>query len=577
MSDSQITNEVNQQFLRRTPVKLRQFSRLLNDMTTQEIEPLRVKALFSQVNKTREACLAQEFETTAKLLNQLLKQLSLSEEALETQKPLLKRLSNKLKEHSEKLELGVRPAKQAVAEAGVEAKADPEVTEPEAVELETAEADEAGDAQDSIDSSLEEQGIYLDKGVIIFASQNGERYQTLQQQIESLGIEVYTTTEMADARQYALDHQGSVIVAPMRFADNNEQLNDEDTENKRMPLIFTAEEDTQEERLQALRSGGTGFMVEPISLTSLLELIERQYDIHADSPYRVLVMEDSKAQARYYEKVLSKGHFDVRIVNDPRVLMEALRGFEPETILMDMQMPTCSGIELTRVIRQMPRFTHLPIIFLSAEENTRKQNQALLSGGTSFIVKPVEKQQLMFMAELYTRRYRELNPQIGENPDTGLMYSTAFKQRISVEAARMSRGGHSLALGIIQIDQTAELIKGINFSAVNVAIQQLALLLKKRLRKTDIIGHLETGQLGIILTTGKQQDWVSIVDEIRLQFAELPFHLKHHDNPLSVSIGLGALSTDWDAHRWFESTLGALNQATEAGGDQVQTNGALAD
>ena len=564
MSDSQITNEVNQQFLRRTPVKLRQFSRLLNDMLTQDIEPLRVKALFSQVNKTREACLAQEFDSTAKLLNQLLKQLSLSEDALETQKPLLKRLSGKLQEHSEKLELGVRPEKHTQVE---------KQPEPEAV----VEPEEEINAEDSIDQTLEEQGIYLDKGVLIFVSEKGERYLALQQQFEALGIDVHSTTSLADAKEYALDHQGSVVVAPLRFAELNQQLADEDTEVKRLPVIFTAEEDSQEERLQALRSGGTGFMVEPISLTGLMELIERQYDIHADSPYRVLVMEDSKAQARYYEKVLQKGHFDIRIVNDPTILLEALRGFEPETILMDMQMPTCSGIELTRIIRQMPRFAYLPIIFLSAEENIRKQNQALLSGGTSFIVKPVEKEQLKFMAELYTRRYRELNPQIGENPDTGLIYSTAFKQRISIESARMSRGGHSLALAIIQLDQTQELIKGINFSAINVAIQQLSLLLKKRLRKTDIIGHLDTGQLGVILTTGQKQDWVTIIDEIRMQFAELPFHLKHHDNPMSVSIGLGAISTNWDAHQWYESTLSSLNQAMEKGGDQVEINEVLAD
>ena len=562
MSESQITNEVNQQFLRRTPVKLRQFARLLSDMASQEIEPLRVKALLSQVNKTREACVAQNFETTANLLNQLLKQLSLDENSLETQKPLLKRLSSKLQEHSEKLELGVKPAKKPIAEAQAEAPAKPKPAP--AID---------DSAEDSIDQSLEDQGIYLDKGVLIFVSQEGQRYQALKEQFEALGIEVHMTDSIESARQYAIDHEGSVIVAPIKFAEKNEQLADDDTEVRRIPLIFTAEEDTQQERLLALRSGSTAFMVEPISLSGLLEIIERQYDIHAESPYRVLIMEDSKAQARYYEKVLSKGHFEIRMVNDPTVLLEALRGFDPETILMDMQMPTCSGIELTRIIRQIPRFAYLPIIFLSAEENIRKQNQALLSGGTSFIVKPVEKDQLMFMAELYTRRYRELNPQIGENPDTGLMYSIVFKQRISVEAARMSRGGHSLALGIIQIDQTSELIKGANFSAINVAIQQLSLILKKRLRKTDIIGHLETGQLGIILTTGKQSDWKSIVDEIRLQFAELPFHLKHHDMPLTVSIGLGNLSVDWDAHRWYESTLGAMHKALQAGGDQVEVIG----
>jgi len=568
MPDNQFTNEVNQQFLRRTPIKLRQFSRLINDMLTQNIDPLRIKALLSQVNKTRDACVVQHFDSTAKLLNQVLKQLSLSEDSIQTQKPLLKRLSRKLQEHSEKLDLGVRPQKKPLS------KEQEAVSEAIAVEMSnTLEvvAEEIVDEGDSLDHSLEEDGIYLDKGVIIFVSQAGEGgYRTLSQQFASLGIEVKHVTGIAEAQQRAIDNPGSIIVAPLMFAKSEQQLDDQEIETNRIPLIYTAEEDSQSERLHALRSGGTGFLVEPVSLSRLLELIERQYDIHADSPYRILVMEDSKAQAKYLDKVLSKGHFDVRLVNDPEVLLEALRGFDPETILMDMQMPGCTGIELTRIIRQMPRYAYLPIIFLSAEENTRKQNQALLSGGSSFMVKPVQKEQLMFLAGLYARRYRGLNPQIGINPDTGFAFAPQFKQQISIETSRMTRNSGNAALALLQLDEVENLITGANFSLINVAIQQLALLLKKRLRKTDIVGHLETGQLGIVLNTGNKNDWISIMDAIRQQFAELPFHLQRQNKPLTISIGISVLSTNSDAHSWFEQSARNLDKAVEKGGDQVQ-------
>lgn len=562
MPDSQVSNEVNQQFLRRTPVKLRQFSRLLGDMVEQDIDPLRIKALLSQVNKTREACIAQNFESTAKLLNQVFKQLSLSEDSLETQKPLLKRLSNKLSEHSEKLELGVKPQREQPAPPPEPAP------EPQVEEV---------DEHESVDHSLEEQGIYLDKGVVIFASEESERYQKIGDQFISLGVEVHQVKTIAAAKEHAADNPGSIVVAPLSLAMQNEQLSDDEIETSRIPLIYTAEEDNQADRLLALRSGGTGYIVEPLSITSLLGLIESQYDIHADAPYRILVMEDSRAQARFYEKVLAKGHFDIRIVTDPTVLLEALRGFEPEIVLMDMQMPGCSGIELTRVIRQIPRYANLPIIFLSAEESVTKQNQALLSGGTSFIVKPVQKEQLMFMANLYAKRFRELNPQIGVNPDTGCAYASQFKQQISIESARMTRNSGNAALAIIELDEAENLVENTNFSLINVAIQQLALLLKKRLRKTDIIGHLETGQVGIILTTGTKKDWSNIMDEIRHQFAELPFHLQHQDKPLSVSIGLAALSTNSDAHKWFESAVRHLNLAKEQGGDQTMPCSAFSE
>jgi diguanylate cyclase (GGDEF)-like protein len=589
MSDPQVTSEVNQQFLRRTPVKLRQFSRLLNDMLTEKIDPLRVKALLSQVNKTRESCAAQGFESTSKLLNQLYKQLSMSDESLDTQKPLLKRLAQKIQEHSAKLELGTRPQKaestevksedisteqvktldtedqkQTDALTPHEAQLAPVAAKPEMIEEEI-------DEDDSIDRSLEEQGIYLDKGVIIFVSQEGERYQVMSKQFQSLGIDIHHTDQLSKARQHAIDNPGSIIVAPLKFGEKNEQLEDDEIETNRIPLIFTADEDDQEDRLLALRNGGTGYLVEPVSVSGLLELIERQYDLHADSPYRVLVMEDSKSQAKFYDKALSKGHFEVRLVSNPAVFMEALRGFDPEIVLMDMQMPGCSGIELTRIIRQMPRYAHLPIIFLSAEESLRKQNQALLSGGTSFIVKPAKKEQLLFLVELYSRRYRDINPQIDINPDTGLSFCPQFKQKIAIEASRMSRNNCNAALAIIQLDEIDIMISNTNFSLINVAIQQLSLILKQRLRKTDIVGHLETGQLGVVLTTGKRQDWSKILDAIRLHFSELPFHLQHQDKELTISIGVASLSTNADAHNWFERASKHLDRAIEVGGDQTIT------
>ena len=552
-----ISHEVQRQFLRRTPIKLKQFSRLLNDMVEQNIDDLRIKALLSQVTKTREACLAQEFESTARLLNQLHKQLSLGGDSLQSQRPLLKRLSTKLLQHSEKLELGVKPQKETP------------MAPPIAADNQTQELEDEN-LEDDEEENTEEYGLYIDKGKLVFVKDENGQNEALCSQFDSLGVESCTIDGLDSALELAKSHDGSVVVAPLSFAEPKKVLPDESIEGDLVPLIFSADEDNQENRALAVRNGGTGFVVEPVSISMLCEQVERLYDLHADTPRRILVMEDSKAQAKYYEKVLNKGHFEIRVVNDPAGLLEALRGFEPETILMDMQMPNSSGIELTQIIRQMPRYAHLPIIFLSAEENTRKQNQALMSGGTAFIVKPVQKEQLMFMANLYTQRFRDLNPQIDVNPDTNLPFSTKFKQMIAVETARNTRNPSLLALAILHLDEAKALEPTENYSFISSAVQQLAQLLRKRLRKTDIIGHLDDDRLGVILTSGKQKDWMTIMGTIKEQFASLPFHHQHQDKPMTVSIGLSELSSNYNAHQWLERSSSALTIALEKGPSSLQ-------
>lgn len=555
-ADNQIAHEVQRQFLRRTPIKLKQFARLLTDMIEQKVDAIRVKALLSQVTKTREACLTQEFELTARLLHQLIKQLSMSGESMESQRPLLKRLSIKLMEHSEKLELGVKPQK----EVRPPVKKEKQATE----ELE----DDSQEDQSSTDFD-----IYVDKGKLIFVadskSNHNSENKALCEQFESMGVESCLVQNLNDGLTLAKKEAGSIVIAGLTLAEERKVLADEEIEQTKTPLIFIADEDNQFNRATALRNGGTGFIVEPVSISTIYQQIDRLYDLHADTPKRVLVMEDSKAQARYYEKVLNKGHFEVMVVSDPRVFLEALRSFDPETVLMDMQMPESSGVELTQMIRQMPRYSHLPIIFLSAEENMRKQNQALMSGGTAFIVKPVQKEQLMFMANLYTQRFRNLNPQIDVNPDTNLPYSAQFKQMIAIETARMSRNPSSIALAVVHLDELESLASGANYSFINSAILQLAQLLQKRLRKTDIIGHLDSGTLGVILTSGKEQDWIAIMKDVQLQYSDLLFQLENQDKSLTVSVGISELNSNYDAHQWIERSHHALATALQSGASSL--------
>lgn len=579
---NQIPPEVQRQFFRRTPIKLKQFSRLLNDMIDQQIDSLRIKALLSQVTKTREACVKQEFESTGRLLHQLMKLLSMSQEAIESQKPLLKRLSRKLMEHAEKLELGVKPQKEQAppkpeptAATKETAKTSTSQDESRASQQqkpsETSDTDSTDVKEDTDDAQF---GMYLDRGQLIFVSDDkqtvGLNSNELCEQFDSMGIESSLADNLASALASAEKQPNSIIIAPLSCVEPLDVRADEEIETAKAPLIFIADEDNQENRAKGIRNGGTGFAVEPVSLSMIYDQIERVHDVQAEAPKRVLVMEDSKAQARYYQKVLSKGPFEIRVVNDPSVFLEALRGFDPETVLMDMQMPDSSGIELTQMIRQMHRYAHLPVIFLSAEENLRKQNQALMSGGTAFIVKPVQKEQLMFMANLFTQRYRDLNPQIEINPDTGLHYAPQFKQVISLESARMSRNPGSIALALICLDDAEELANSAHFSFINSAIQQLATLLKKRLRKTDVVGHVDSNKLGVILTSGKHPDWVNIMRSVQQQFAEILFHLQNEDRNLTVSIGISTLRSNFNAHQWLERSHRALSEAMESGASGLQ-------
>ena len=78
-----------------------------------------------------------------------------------------------------------------------------------------------------------------------------------------------------------------------------------------------------------------------------------------------------------------------------RAVEQAQRDGSPfDAVLMDVQMPVMSGHEATRRLREQHAADALPIIALTAAALTSERDQALASGMTGFLTKPIDAQRL---------------------------------------------------------------------------------------------------------------------------------------------------------------------------------------
>jgi PAS domain S-box-containing protein len=155
------------------------------------------------------------------------------------------------------------------------------------------------------------------------------------------------------------------------------------------PVVFLTVRDDFEARLIAVRAGYDAFVVKPVEVGNLANILKRLTSERDTNPYRVLIIDDDKGTADYYAAVLEEFEFKVRTVNDSKAAFVMIDEFEPDLILLDVMMPRYDGFELAAIIRQMENYIHTPIVFMTADKSHQRRVLAMRSGGDDFVTKPI--------------------------------------------------------------------------------------------------------------------------------------------------------------------------------------------
>jgi CheY-like chemotaxis protein len=115
------------------------------------------------------------------------------------------------------------------------------------------------------------------------------------------------------------------------------------------------------------------------------------------SKRRVLVVDDDMNLSRLAGMILeSSGRYEVMIVNDSACALRVAVQFDPQVMLLDVDMPGKDGGELAREAAHDARLRDVPILFLTGLVSHGEAGSAAIeSGGLRFLSKPVEPSLLL--------------------------------------------------------------------------------------------------------------------------------------------------------------------------------------
>jgi CheY-like chemotaxis protein len=108
-------------------------------------------------------------------------------------------------------------------------------------------------------------------------------------------------------------------------------------------------------------------------------------------PHLILYVEDNPANLRLVEEIV-RFRSDVRLLSalDGHVGLSLARAHQPELILMDLNLPGMSGIEVLKQLRADPLTANIPVIALTATAMPRDVERAIAAGFNRYLTKPID-------------------------------------------------------------------------------------------------------------------------------------------------------------------------------------------
>ena len=104
---------------------------------------------------------------------------------------------------------------------------------------------------------------------------------------------------------------------------------------------------------------------------------------------RVLVVEDNELNLKLFCDLLRAHDFAAEPVRDGREAVARAKSFEPDLVVMDIQLPYVSGLDLIGQMKRDPRLRDIPIMAVTAYAGRDDEDRIRAAGANAYVSKPI--------------------------------------------------------------------------------------------------------------------------------------------------------------------------------------------
>ena len=273
----------------------------------------------------------------------------------------------------------------------------------------------------------------------------------------------------------------------------------------------------------------------------------------------ILVIEDVESLREEILETLSYEGFDVLGAENGVVGVQMAKTYIPDLIICDIAMPELDGYGTLVALREEPKTSMIPFIFLTAMTEKGDMRQAMQLGADDFLTKPFTSSELLGAIASRLQKYNSVKEHyydeikaVGAKFEylshhdglTQLPNRVLFHESLTQAVSHAQINHKSLALLFLDID---------NFNIINNTLgndigDQLFKAIAERLRRytapCDMVARIQGDEFAMIISDAKSLSNVKIEAQKILDLLSRPYNLYGHEVFITSSIGITIFPED---------------------------------
>jgi diguanylate cyclase (GGDEF)-like protein len=295
--------------------------------------------------------------------------------------------------------------------------------------------------------------------------------------------------------------------------------------------------------------------------------------------HNILVVDDEPAHTMLISELLKKAGYTVTAANDPFKAIAACKVRTPDVVILDLHMPLMGGMDVVERLRSEDKTTNIPIIFLGNKERPIPAFKVEEPNSEDILFKPFEPNELLSRVRSLLKmkalkdELKRAEAQLTElsliDPLTQLKTSRYLSEFLKTGLRQAKRYNVPLSLVVLEIDQNRELVKAVGKDAADSVVIQLADIVAKQMRDSDITVRSGPFEITIALTATDVHGAIEVAERLRSRIAESQFEGGDVEFLITVSVGICQYSKTMDdeGKMLISHARAAVKQGHQSGGN----------